>query len=65
VADSVRLLRRSAQGEGVRFADVSGVWSAPLVLHYKCTDPDDLALLTSRQSIGALFHAEGERRRIW
>lgn len=47
-------------GEGVRFADTSGVWSAPLVLRYKCTDLDDLALLTSRQSIGALFHAEGD-----
>lgn len=52
------------QGEGVRFADVSGVWSAPLVLRYKCTDPDDLALLTPRQSIGALFHAEGDPRML-
>lgn len=50
------------QGEGVRFADASGVWSAPLVLRYKYADPDDLALLTSRQSIGALFHAEGDPR---
>ncbi|MGQ0718599.1 MAG: NAD(P)-dependent oxidoreductase [Pseudonocardiales bacterium] len=48
------------QEEGVRFADASGVWSAPLVLRYKCTDPEDLALLTPRQSIGALFHAEGD-----
>lgn len=50
------------QGEGVRFADACGVWSAPLVLRYKCSDPDDLALLTPRQSIGALFHAEGDPR---
>ncbi|MGH3549719.1 MAG: NAD(P)-dependent oxidoreductase [Pseudonocardiaceae bacterium] len=48
--------------EGVRFADASKVWSAPLVLRYKCTDPEDLALLTARQSIGALFHAEGDPR---
>lgn len=34
-------------GEGVHFADTSGVWSTPLVLRYKCTDPDGLALLTS------------------
>ena len=50
------------RSEGVRFADASGVWSAPLVLRYKCTDPEDLALLTARQSIGALFHAEGDSR---
>jgi alanine dehydrogenase len=50
------------RGTGVRFADTSGVWSAPLVLRYKSTDPDDLALLTRRQSIGALFHAEGDPR---
>ncbi|MGH3872744.1 MAG: hypothetical protein ACRDSR_14765 [Pseudonocardiaceae bacterium] len=47
---------------GVRFTDVSGVWSALLVLRYKCTDPEDLALLTACQSVGALFHAEGDSR---
>ncbi len=50
------------KGEGVSFADASGVWSAPLVLRYRCADADDLTLLTSRQSIGALFHAEGDPR---
>jgi alanine dehydrogenase len=50
------------QREGVRFAGRSSVWSAPLMLRYKCTDPDDLALLTPRQAIGALFHAEGDPR---
>ncbi|MGH3923431.1 MAG: NAD(P)-dependent oxidoreductase, partial [Pseudonocardiaceae bacterium] len=47
---------------GVRFTCASEVWSAPLVLRYKCTDPDDLTRLTPGQSIGALFHAEGDPR---
>jgi len=47
---------------GVRFAGASEVWSAPLVLRYKCTDPDDLARLAPGRSIGALFHAEGDPR---
>jgi alanine dehydrogenase len=50
------------RADGVRFADVSEVWSAPLVLRYKCADPDDLARLAPGQSIGALFHAEGDPR---
>ncbi|MGH3719154.1 MAG: NAD(P)-dependent oxidoreductase [Pseudonocardiaceae bacterium] len=48
------------RSDGVRFAGASVVWSAPLVLRYKCADPEDLARLTARQAIGALFHAEGD-----
>jgi len=50
------------QADGVHFTGASEVWSAPLVLRYKCTDPDDLARLAPGQSIGALFHAEGDPR---
>jgi alanine dehydrogenase len=46
--------------EGVQFASASQVWSAPLVLRYKSTDSDELQRLTPGQSIGALFHAEGD-----
>lgn len=45
---------------GVRFADPDEVWAAPLVLRYKNTNPDDLARLSPQQTIGALFHAEGD-----
>ncbi len=62
IADGIGCPDAVLQREGVRFADASGVWSAPLVLRYKCAAPDDLALLTPRQSIGALFHAEGDPR---
>ena len=48
--------------EGVRFAAASEAWSAPLVLRYKCTDPDDVHRLVPGQSIGGLFHAEGDAR---
>lgn len=46
--------------QGVRFAEPEQVWSAPLVLRYKNTSPDDVARLRRGQSIGALFHAEGD-----
>lgn len=45
---------------GVRFADPDEVWAAPLVLRYKNTSAGDLARLRPGQSIGALFHAEGD-----
>ena len=45
---------------GVRFAAPEEVWAAPLVLRYKSTDPDELSRLRPGQSIGALFHAEGD-----
>ena len=35
------------------------VWSAPLVLRYKSSDPRDLRRLQPGQHVGALFHAEG------
>ncbi|KAA2252722.1 hypothetical protein F0L68_34620 [Solihabitans fulvus] len=46
--------------EGVQFASAEEVWSAPLVLRYKCTDPEDMGRLSPDQSIGGLFHAEGD-----
>lgn len=46
--------------EGVRFTGSAEVWAAPLVLRYKNTRPEDLARLRPGQSIGALFHAEGD-----
>lgn len=45
---------------GVRFAEPGEVWGAPLVLRYKNTDPDEVARLRPDQTIGALFHAEGD-----
>lgn len=45
--------------QGVRFAEPDEVWAAPLVLRYKNASPDDVARLRPGQSIGALFHAEG------
>lgn len=45
---------------GVRFAEAGEVWDAPLVLRYKNTDPGDVARLRPGQTIGALFHAEGD-----
>jgi alanine dehydrogenase len=47
--------------QGVRFATPEEVWAAPLVLRYKSTNPKELARLRPGQSIGALFHAEGDR----
>ncbi|SHG79670.1 NAD(P)-dependent oxidoreductase [Streptoalloteichus hindustanus] len=47
--------------QGVRFSDPEEVWNAPLVLRYKNTSAGDLACLHPGQSIGALFHAEGDR----
>jgi alanine dehydrogenase len=46
--------------QGVRFAEADEVWAAPLVLRYKSASPDDLSRLRPGQSIGALFHAEGD-----
>lgn len=46
--------------DGVRFAGPDEVWAAPLVLRYKSADPSELARLRPDQSIGALFHAEGD-----
>nr|WP_234313633.1 NAD(P)-dependent oxidoreductase [Streptomyces sp. NBRC 109706] len=46
--------------EGVCFAAPDDVWAAPLVLRYKNPHPSDLSRLTPAQSIGALFHAEGD-----
>ncbi len=46
--------------QGVRFAAPEEVWAAPLVLRYKSTDPDELSRLRPGQTIGALFHAEGD-----
>jgi alanine dehydrogenase len=48
------------EGEGVRFAAPDDVWAAPLILRYKNPHSDDLARLTPAQTIGALFHAEGD-----
>jgi alanine dehydrogenase len=45
---------------GVRFASAAEVWAAPMVLRYKNPFPADLARLAPGQSIGALFHAEGD-----
>lgn len=45
---------------GARFAAADEVWAAPLVLRYKSVSPDDLSRLRPGQSIGALFHAEGD-----
>ncbi|WP_344431683.1 NAD(P)-dependent oxidoreductase [Amycolatopsis minnesotensis] len=45
---------------GVRFAAPEKVWAAPLVLRYKSTNPGELSRLRPGQSIGALFHAEGD-----
>lgn len=47
--------------QGVRFAAPEEVWAAPLVLRYKSTNPNELAQLQPGQSVGALFHAEGDR----
>lgn len=47
--------------QGVRFATPDEVWAAALVLRYKSADPKELARLRPGQSIGALFHAEGDR----
>lgn len=44
---------------GVRFASDDEVWAAPLVLRYRCADPAELVRLRPDQSIGAVFHAEG------
>jgi alanine dehydrogenase len=46
--------------QGVRFAEPDTVWAAPLILRYKNTDPADLGRLRPGQTIGALFHAEGD-----
>jgi alanine dehydrogenase len=46
--------------QGVRFAEPEQVWAAPLVLRYKSSNPEDLSRLRPGQSIGALFHAEGD-----
>lgn len=46
--------------QGVRFAAPDEVWAAPLVLRYKSVNPDELSRLRPGQSIGALFHAEGD-----
>jgi alanine dehydrogenase len=45
---------------GVRFTNLHEVWAAPLVLRYKSANPDELSRLRAGQSIGALFHAEGD-----
>ena len=45
---------------GVQFAEPARVWAAPLVLRYKSANPEDLRRLQPGQSIGALFHAEGD-----
>lgn len=47
---------------GVRFAHAEQVWSAPLVLRYRCGLPEEIGRLRPGQSIGALFHAEGDPR---
>ncbi|WP_063711395.1 class I SAM-dependent methyltransferase [Nocardia asiatica] len=47
---------------GVRFVGQGKVWSAGLVLRYKSPDPADLHQARPGQSIGALFHAEGDPR---
>lgn len=46
---------------GVRLAGPDEVWAAPLVVRYKNTSADDLARMRPGQSIGAVFHAEGDR----
>lgn len=46
----------------VRFAEPDEVWAAPLVLRYKNTRAEDLTRLRPDQTIGALFHAEGDPR---
>ncbi|MDQ3154754.1 MAG: NAD(P)-binding domain-containing protein [Actinomycetota bacterium] len=45
---------------GVRFAEPGEAWAAQLVLRYKSANPDELFRLRPGQSIGALFHAEGD-----
>jgi alanine dehydrogenase len=45
---------------GVRFVDAEQVWAAPLVLRYRCSAAHDIRRLRPGQSIGALFHAEGD-----
>lgn len=45
---------------GVRFAAPEVVWAAPLVLRYKSANPEELTRLRPGQSMGALFHAEGD-----
>lgn len=46
--------------QGVKFAAPDQVWAAALVLRYKSGCPDELSRLRPGQSIGALFHAEGD-----
>jgi carnitine-CoA ligase len=46
-------------GENVSAWEIE-VWAAPLVLRYKSTHPGELSRLRPGQSIGALFHAEGD-----
>ncbi|GAA0976896.1 alanine dehydrogenase [Nocardiopsis tropica] len=45
---------------GVGFTDPDRVWSAPLVVRYKSGPHQDLHRSFPGQSIGAIFHAEGD-----
>ncbi len=60
IATGIDCPDQTLAADGVRFAMADEVWSAPLVLRYKCTDPADLHRLAPGQSIGGLFHAEGD-----
>lgn len=41
IATGIDCPDQALTAEGVRFATTDQVWSAPLVLRYKCTDPAD------------------------
>jgi len=44
----------------VDFRPAEQVWAAPLILRYKPGPPQDLDRLVPGQTIGAIFHAEGD-----
>ncbi|WP_306370172.1 NAD(P)-dependent oxidoreductase [Nocardiopsis sp. CC223A] len=55
---------RDLEAVGVKFTDQAQVWAAPLVLRYKPGPHQDLRRLAPGQSIGAIFHAEGDPRML-
>lgn len=48
----------------VEFAPSEQVWTAPLILRYKPGPASDIDRLTPGQTVGAIFHAEGDPKML-
>jgi alanine dehydrogenase len=60
IGAGVRCSDQALLDAGVRLASPADVWACPLVLRYRSGTASDLRKLSPGQSIGALFHAEGD-----